>query len=429
MTAPRAPLFAAQDELGAPCTSAQRLLPLLWIVLGASVAVGEGLVFICMLGIAACLWRQRRAVQWNFLRETPLQPLFAGFGVYLGCGLLALVLSPYGVCRPAELGRLMPYALVPLALWSRGCVPCATFRRVGWAFAAALAVAALFGVAQWAYDVRPLEALSREAYGQAPQALVPGRSSSVAGGFYFHRLKMAHVLVVGGLGAAASIASACSWRRRIGAGLLLCLFAVTLQLTYARSASLALGAACACLLATHSRGSRRLLLAAAVCSGAALGLLRGPRQALIDATLHAPSHGREVIWAQAVRILDEHPLGIGLGNYPSVVRGYYAALPPTPVPRTYPHHVGLCAWAECGPLGLLGYLYGGLSFVTLCWRRLQQGKARQAAARGLAGAVAFAVLGLSHDVLYHNAVAFAFCGLLALTLATMTAQDHEKHAK
>jgi hypothetical protein len=406
--------------------SAAQLLARLWQVLGVSVAVGEGLVFVCMVGVAFCLWRQRRAVQWNFLRERPLRPLFVGFGTYLGCGLLALLLSPYGVCRPSELGRLVPYALVPLALWSRGCVPENTWRKVGWAFAIALAASALFGIAQWACDVRPLEALSRETYGQAPQALVPGRSTSVAGGFYFHRLKMAHVLVVGGVGAAVSFAAGCSWRRRLGAGLLFCLFAGTLQLTYARSASLALGAACACLLATHSGRSRRVLLVGAVCSGLALGLLPGPRQALMAATLHAPSHGREVIWAQAVRIVDEHPFGIGLGNYPSVVRGYYDALPPTPVPRTYPHHVGLGAWAECGPLGLLGAVYGGLSFVALCWRHLQQGRAQPVAACGLASAVAFAVLGLSHDVLYHNAVAFAFCGLLALTLAIMTAADHDE---
>ena len=134
---------------------------------------------------------------------------------------------------------------------------------------------------------------------------------------------------------------------------------------------------------------------------------------------------RALIWSQGVRVIADHPLGAGLGNYSRLVGRYYDTVDPGFNVRTYPHSVVLAAWAETGPVGLLGLLYAWAAFALLCVEVLRRGATagKASAAAGLFCVAAFWTVGLTHDVLYHNAVAFAFFGMMGWVLAENEQED------
>ena len=109
-----------------------------------------------------------------------------------------------------------------------------------------------------------------------------------------------------------------------------------------------------------------------------------------------------------------------MGNYPRLVGRYYDRVEPTFNIRTYPHSLVLAAWAETGPVGLFGFLWAWSSVLWHGVRRLRDSDAGPSA-RVAAGTVVFVVaalgvVGLTHDVLFHNAVALAVASGVGMAL-------------
>ena len=396
------------------------------VALAAAVPLGEGLAFIALAGVGVCAWQRRRELNMRVLWEGPAAPVLTGLALWLGGGILALHLGHEGVLRPAEWGRWVPYLMVPLVILSMTSLPIAWLQRAGLAFLLALGLAAAFGLCQYTFNIRPGETLTRST--ATSQAFVPGQTRAVAGGFYFHRLKMAHVLLVGlAILLARQIFADLTRRARASEGAAFLIFAATLLLTFTRGAFLGLAASLVGCLLVASWRWRLAGLLLALAAALIIASVPAMRQRVSSIGGTEAADVRAFIWAQGVRIIADHPLGVGLGNYPTLVARYYDEVDPNFEVRTYPHHVLLAAWAETGPHGMLGYAFAWVSFITACITRLRWPSVAQrvAAGAGFAGALAFWTVGMTHDVLYHNAVAFAFCGLMAWTLAYFTLTSRE----
>jgi O-antigen ligase len=207
-------------------------------------------------------------------------------------------------------------------------------------------------------------------------------------------------------------------RRRALEALGLALLGFTLLLTFTRGALLGgLAGVAACMALAPWRW--RLASVSALGLAAALVATQpAVRERVRSMGDREASDIRALIWSQGVRIIADHPLGVGLGNYTPVVGRYYDLVEPQFQTRTYPHNVLLAAWAETGPVGLVGYAWGWMALGVACLRRLRAaGADRDVAAAALFGVAAFWTVGMTHDVLYHNAVGLAYTGLVGLTLA------------
>jgi O-antigen ligase len=398
----------------------------LLVVGAACVPVGEGLAIGALVALMLMLVVRRRELPWGALRRGPAMPTMVAFGVWLAAGAVAIVVGGEGWLKPGELGRWLPLLAIPAVGLTAPMVPARYLRHAVVAFVALLAVSCLFGLVQYGFNVRPGESLSRRASGVASQARVPGHwDRTVAGGFYFHRLKMAHVLLIGlAVIVGRQLYAAMSRRQRLVELAVLALFLTTFFLTFARGAILALAAGVALLLVF---AGRRLVLATlpVLVVGAALAFaVPSIRHRIESIGSQDASSVRALIWSQAVRIVADHPLGVGIGNYTPVVDRYYETSSPAFGVRTYPHSLWLAAWAETGPVGLAGYLAAWLLFVGACARVLvRRGPAAPAAAAGLFGVGATLVVGLTHDVLFHNSVALAVAGLVGVVAAYMVRAD------
>ena len=387
------------------------------------VPLGEGVTAVALGGVALMLLLRRHAVQPQVLLHGTVGRVLAGFVVWLAAGLAAVLLGGEGWLKPGEIGRWVPLLAVPLTLLSMTALPRVWLQRAAGGFVASLSVAALFGLLQYGLDWQP-EFFWHTHSGARAQAWVPGEMRAVAGGFYFHRLKMAHVLLVGlSILLGRQMFGVMPWSRRLAEAGLGVLLTTTLFLTFTRGAFLGLAAAIAGCLLLASWRARLLAMVLALGVMGGLGSMPQVRARLQSMGAAEASEVRAFLWGEGVRVIIDHPFGVGLGNYSQVIGRYYDAVDPTFGTRTYPHNVLLAAWAETGPVGLAGYVWAWAAFAAACVQRLRRGEmspdrgGRSAAAAGLAGAVTFWTVGMTHDVLYHNAVGYAFCGLMALCLA------------
>ncbi|MEK7704427.1 MAG: O-antigen ligase family protein, partial [Myxococcota bacterium] len=394
------------------------------VLFGALIPVGEGLAFGALtLLTLIVVGRWRELDKALFSRGIGAQ-VVRGLVVWFLAGVAALWLGGEGWLKPTELGRWLPLVAVPVVGVSVASLPVVWARRAALAFVGALVAASLFAVAQFALDVRPGEMLSRARADLPSQGRLPSNPDrSVAGGFYYHRLKMAHVLLVGLAPLVArQLFATLTPRRRAVELVLVALLGVTLALTFTRAALLAGAAAAA---ATTAFAPRRWRIAAGgllVVAAVLLLSIAPVRERLISSTDRDASDTRAFIWSRAVQVMVDHPLGVGLGNYSTVVERYYGGVDAGRAPRTYPHNIVLGAWAEAGPLGLAGFLWAYAAPLVACaaeLRRRRAGVRQVAAASGLFALVALGAVGLTHDVLFHNAVALAYASLLGLVVGCL----------
>ncbi|MBI3179448.1 MAG: hypothetical protein HYZ27_07280, partial [Deltaproteobacteria bacterium] len=193
------------------------------VAFAALVPLGEGAAF-AGLGLLAwvTLWRWHE-MDWRALaQEQTVLALAAWFGV----GVITLLVSREGVLRAAELGRWSPLVALPVVVLAAGGLERRWLERACLAFVATLALASIFALVQYGFDIRPGEAFVRAGSSVASQGRVPGSGRAVAGGFYFHRLVMAHVLLVGmAVHVARQIFARATLRRRLVELALAALFA------------------------------------------------------------------------------------------------------------------------------------------------------------------------------------------------------------
>jgi hypothetical protein len=249
----------------------------------------------------------------------------------------------------------------------------------------------------------------------------------VAGGFYGHRLKLAHVLVVGlGLLVTRQLFSRLERRGRIIELVIITVFAVTLGLTFARGAVLGLVAGMGVLWLFAPSRIRAVSLAVALLLTA--GTMSQPEvRTRLSSILESSAIGdRAIIWTTALSALESSPAGVGLGNYSTLLGQLYQGLPEQArLPAEYAHHMVLSMWVEMGPIGLLSWcwFWWGLAgmFGGALWSLRQPPNvgdgAREAAALGLFVLITYWVIGFTHDVLYHKPVAMTFFAVLGACLA------------
>ena len=405
------------------------------VLTAACVPLGEGLAIAMLVLLGLIVVVRRRTIPWALLRKHRALPMMgAALACWLVAGVWAILIGGEGWLKPSELGRWAPYLALGLPALSVGAVPARYFKAAGVAFVASLLLACIVGLVMHGLDLRPGSGALAFLPVPSPQAWVPHTSRTVAGGFFFHRLKMAHVLLVGiACLSVRQVSLQLPARRRLGEMAALGLMGVTLFYTFARGAWVGLAAVIGvCVLLASWRWRLALLVTAL---GTVIGVMSLPQQRdrLYSMADPAASAVRATVWHQAVIVMQEHPWGVGLGNYTPLIGRYYDRIDPRhEFPQTYPHNMVLAAWAESGPVGLASYLAVWVIFFAVCAAAVGRGRSddpEHAAigAVGLAAGVALWVVGLTHDVLFHNAVALAFCGMAGLVLALLIAPPEHVH--
>jgi O-antigen ligase len=217
---------------------------------------------------------------------------------------------------------------------------------------------------------------------------------------------------------------------------LLAFSAVLLVLLASRSALLALCTATVSLLVVRRVDPRRLgrlALAAAVGGALFLGLGSLGREGGVEArhllrgdvqqNKRDSSGLRFAAWQSAWALVHDHPLGVGLGNFPDAFIPYQLEGAKEPSETLYfrsPHNEALRIAAEGGWIALLLALGLGLALARALWREPRVARGRtEAGATLLAGGLYYAVQALFQ---FPTEVAFgtlAMGGLLGLALACL----------
>jgi putative inorganic carbon (hco3(-)) transporter len=198
-----------------------------------------------------------------------------------------------------------------------------------------------------------------------------------------------------------------------------------LIVSFSRGAWLGVGAALLVLVFPQigwQRGQRRVL--GIVALGAALTLIIGLAFSLRGGITSANPLMRLTFWHEALVLIQQHPLGIGLDQFfyyhnPVYGRSQLSQLELASVDPTaaHPHNLILDIWLRVGPLG-------SVAFAWLILRFVQQTRApRQAAENDYAAWLAYGMLAAMVAALVHGLVdnfyfvpdlAFTFWFLLAL---------------
>ena len=400
------------------------------VAFAAAVPLGEGLALAALAATGICtavrVCREIPSLRW------PSMTMVGGWALFWGSGLLAVAVGGEGWHHPGELGRWLPFLALPVVFVSVRVLPQLWLQRAVFAFCALLSLSCLFGLLQYLFNARPGEFWVRSADGIVRQGRVPGNyDRSAAGGFFFHRLRLAHVVLVGlGIFFVRQVVAPTMGRiRRLGELGLTALLGTALLLTFARAALVAFAiSSFACLARCRWRLARWICLVLGLALVAIPWVFDTAVQQRFSRHQQTTDLGvRAFIWAQAAHIIADHPLGVGLGNYPTVVSRYYDGADPTFNVRAYPHNVVLAALAETGPFGTAGLLVGWSALILLCARALRRERTWRACAGGvgLFVAVAYAVVGMTHDVFYHNAVALAFAATEGACLGLLAASPDD----
>jgi O-antigen ligase len=293
---------------------------------------------------------------------------------------------------------LAPLILVPVVLRER-----ANPARVLLPLIVGLSLASVYAFFQYRYGVTFGAKLSGAGI-ERWQELAPGSEDRfVAGGFFFHRLKFAHALVIGLLAALFTL-DRFKWPV---VALLLC----ALWLSFARAAFVAFVLAAGVTLVIERRvklkKSALLLLIPVVIAASMPQVL-----ARLGSLTSRASYGdRAFIWERAFEIVKDHPVfGVGFGNYSRVCSAYYDRVDPTFVMRSQAHNQFLTFWAETGPLGAL--LFAALLVLCFFFARHQPDPALRAFAT--AAVIATSILSLVHDPLAHGVTGVLLCAALGL---------------
>jgi lipopolysaccharide transport system permease protein len=252
----------------------------------------------------------------------------------------------------------------------------------------------------------------------------PGYAGHLAAiGTFNSRLTFAHVTLfpltcLSGL----LVTGAIPPRLRPWALAVLALDILGLWASFARGAWVALLAAIVILGLSSiwaGRSRRGIGLAAMLLLGLVLALFLSPSaRDRARSTLSVSSNAdRLFIWGRGMEIAADHPVvGVGFGSYPHILGPYYDRRDPAFPMRTWAHDMPLSLLAECGPLGLFGYIW---IFCAWIWMTFWRGRPKDPWSAGLSlgsllGGLAFFTLSLFHDALYDGEVAYNLSFSLAL---------------
>jgi O-antigen ligase len=238
-------------------------------------------------------------------------------------------------------------------------------------------------------------------------------------GFYLNA-NFAAQMIVPALAVALGLALQAERRWRVAALAAAAVLLLGLVVSYSRGGFLGLAGA---LVVVWWLGIRRKLpFALGGVAAAALALLAIPR--MLDRLRHEldphdPNNtvlSRLPIWRAAVRMIHDHPLtGVGLNSFAQQLRSY---APDVQESHTHPHNVLLNFWVVLGVLGLAAYLWA----IVWIGRAIAAGLARRDELRplqvGLAAALAAILLhGLVDSTIWRNDLGLQFWVLAAVATA------------
>lgn len=381
------------------------------MLLALGIPLGEGVALLGMgLVILFCLIR-RYEMPWQELRGGLAGPWFLGWLSWFAIGMVMIHFSGQGVLRSSEVFRHAPILAGPAVFLSVRSLPKQALNRALGLLVAMLGAAALLGLYQWLTATHPMAFLARADSSIASQARIPGSYEAMAAaGFYFHRLKMAHVLVLA-FGMLLPLLFDRS-RRNTWHYFLCLLFLVCLMGTFAKAswgALLVASVLTACCL------RQRLRAPVVLTSLGGVGFLLYLEYVGIrpwSGHLGGSVNIRTMIWGQALEVIRDYPGGVGLGNYSEVVARYYDQVMPAFHIRTYPHNLLLSWWVESGAAGMV--------VMVVAWSATFINAVKGAANERLPSLnrtrhaslafylCAFWIIGLTHDVFYHQSVALMF---------------------
>jgi O-antigen ligase len=238
-----------------------------------------------------------------------------------------------------------------------------------------------------------------------------------SGGFFFHRLRLAHGAVAV-LGPALAVLGGTHRRReRAVAGVLVACLLVCTYVSFARAALGTAVAVCVLALLVLMRGlPRRVGLA--VAAAAVVAVLATPAwsERAGRALENVASGERALAMSVGWRLVREHPLvGVGFGNHQPAALRTQAETNITELLATDSHNLWLTTWAETGLVGLLllGSVHGLLAVALL--RRHRAGSL--VATGALLSFVGFHVLSLVHYLPFHPSVHLSFAFVWGLGLS------------
>jgi O-antigen ligase len=257
---------------------------------------------------------------------------------------------------------------------------------------------------RWAFPVPSFLRLPvdrvREAFG--------GEEHFAAGGFFFHRLRLAHASVAAlGPALAAAVRSDSTRRRLLAAALCLaCL--VSIVLAYARGALLtaALLVAVAAIGLARGRGRRLLIYGLALLAILALAS-PGWRARLEGANGNFVGGERALARLAGWDLIGQHPLlGVGFGNYRAAALDRAPRTGITDQLSRDAHAIALTVWAETGLVGLSLWVSLHAALALAFYRRARAGN--WAGLGALLSWVGYQVLGLAHYLPFHPSVSLGF---------------------
>ena len=236
-----------------------------------------------------------------------------------------------------------------------------------------------------------------------------GEQRFAAGGFFFHRLRLAHASVAAlGPALATALRPAARHRRGLAAALAIACIACTV-LAYARAAlltALLLVLVAGMGVARDGRLRAAMVVLLLAVAGAAL-VSPGWHARLGAATENFIGGERAVARAAGWDLVRGHPwLGVGFGNYRRAAPARQGVTGLPDMLSRDAHSIALTVWAETGLPGLV--LWVALQ-VSLLLALLRRGRGGNALALGAALSwLGYQMLGLAHHLPFHPSVALGF---------------------
>lgn len=236
-----------------------------------------------------------------------------------------------------------------------------------------------------------------------------GEDRYAAGGFFFHRLRLAHASIAAlGPALAAALRPASMRRRGLAAALAVACIACTV-LAYARAAlltALLLVLVAGVAVARDNRVRAAVVVVVLSVTGAAL-VSPGWHARLGAATENFVGGERALARAAGWDLVRGHPwLGVGFGNYRQAALSRQPVTGITDLLSRDAHSIALTVWAETGLAGLVLWL--GLQ-ASLLVALLRRGRSGNPAALGAGLSwLGYQTLGVAHHLPFHPSVALGF---------------------
>ena len=236
-----------------------------------------------------------------------------------------------------------------------------------------------------------------------------GEDRYAAGGFFFHRLRLAHASVAAlGPAVATALRPAVS-RVRVLAALLAVSCVGCIVLAYARAALLTalLLVVLAAVVVTRSGRIRTAVGALVLVLGIAALMSPGWHARLGAATENFVGGERALARGAGWDLVHQHPwLGVGFGNYRTAALARASVTGINDQLSRDAHSIGLTVWAETGAPGLLLWVLLHVALLRALLRRAREGNTM---ALGAALSwIGYQTLGIAHYLPFHPSVSLGF---------------------